>query len=231
MQAPHVTASRRSLLRRAVAFFDPAEPGFLRRMGRLALAALGLGLCGLCAATVAWTQTVTGRYWTAVVWIETERYDWAVSVAEGLVRDEPRRSYAYYRLLATALRRSGRPEAQLAVYDEAVEQFPDHSLAHGHRCWYGTLFGDPRTVIDSCDRAIEIGEGTSGSAHARRAVARALTGDRPGAIADLEAALAIWDRRDFRGRTYDTRAAWLEALRDGRDPFDDATLEQLRREF
>lgn len=231
MDEPSAAVPRRSAPRRAVAFFDPAEPGFLRRMGRLALAMVGLGVCGVCGAVAAWTQTPTGRYWTAVVWLEAERYDWAVAAAEGLVRDHPDRSYADYRLLATALRRSGQPEAQLAVYDAAVERFPDHSLAHSHRCWYGTLFADPRTVMRSCDRAIEISEGSSGSAFARRAVARALTGDRPGAIADLEAALAIWDERDFRGRTYDTRAEWLAALRAGADPFDAETLERLRREF
>lgn len=221
----------RSLLRRAIAFFDPAEPGFLRRVRRMVLVVFLLGGCALVSVVAAWSQSVTGRYWTGVILLEAEAYPLAERVVRGLIADDPERSFADYRLLAAILRRDGRIEAQLDVFDDAVRHMPDHAQAHGQRCWYGTLFGDPARVMDSCERSIDLRRRPSGQALSWRAAARARLGDREGAMDDLAAAVEIWDAAGARGPWYDVRREWLSRLRAGEDPFDDATLEALRNEF
>ncbi len=217
-----------SRLRRMVGYFDPAEAGFVRRMLRVALVLIGLALCGLCSVALYWTQTATGRYWTTVLWLESENNLRAEQSAEALVRDYPDRSFQYYRLWAATLRRNGKREAQLAVYDEAARRFPDNWQAQSDRCWFRTLFAEARDVLDACDAALALTPEDAAPPYSRRAVARAITGDRKGAIADLEAQLEYWDQVGYRGQRYQTRQGWLETMRAGGDPFDAETMEWLR---
>lgn len=212
-------------------WFDPAAPGFLRRMAGCLLA---IGLLVLCAASAgAWrlARTPEGRFWTGVLWLELGQHARAEAIARDLVELPEPNDYSHYRLWAAALRRSGRETEQLAVFDRAVAEFPDRWEAQGHRCWYGSLFGDPRAVLAGCDRSIELAPPDDGSAHGWRALARLRLGDRAGAEADLEEALARWERGGYDGLHYRRRRAWLEDLRAGRDPLDEAALEALRESF
>ena len=65
-----------------------------------------------------------------------------------------------------------------------------------------------------------------------RGLARALTGDAAGAIEDFKAALETFTAYPdiFDATHLQRRKDWIEALRAGRDPFDDATLKSLRTE-
>jgi hypothetical protein len=134
--------------------------------------------------------------------------------------------------MAAGQRRSGQVQAQLATFDEAVERFPLEWRSHGHRCWYGTLFGDPRRVLDSCDRAVELAPDDRGEPSGWRGVARGMSGDREGAIADLREAVRRIEAREGRRRFYtEQRREWLERLEAGEDPFDEPFLERERGRF
>ena len=78
-------------------------------------------------------------------------------------------------------------------------------------------------VMTACDQAVSL-EPENGDLSSRRGMARALTGDFAGAIADFETYVA-WQLRDgLRERAQE----WLDALRAGRNPFTPEVLERLR---
>ncbi len=96
-------------------------------------------------------------------------------------------------------------------------------------CRQGSLGGFAQVVIAACDRAVVLSpEGVD--ALAGRGMARALTGDRAGAIADL--ALYVQRAKEFGGKAEDIRKreTWLTALKAGQNPFDAATLAALLKE-
>jgi tetratricopeptide (TPR) repeat protein len=220
------------MLRRVVAYFDPAVAGFGRRMWRLARWGLLAVAAALLALGVFLLRLPQARYWWGVTQLEAGFPAAAARTAQGAIDEGLATHYGFYRLLAAGQRRTGRIAEQLATFDEAVRRFPDFWFAQGHRCWYGSLFGDARRVLDSCDRAVDLAPKSRGEPLAWRGVARALSGDRAGAIADLEAAMARWDGGSQWGSPYvKRRREWLRQLKAGKDPFDEATLDRERRSF
>lgn len=216
-----------------LAYFDPAVDGFLRRMLRLlALLAAGAALLG-CLALLVLGRRFEGdiRYWIGVAQLQTGRPAAAAETARALVEDFPDRDWYDYRLLATALRRDGRIEEHLEVIREGVERFPEDWRTHGDLCWYGALFDRAEEVMPACERSVELVPEGLANAHSRRGFARARTGDREGAIEDFREAVKRWEDRGRTGRFLRSRRAWLEALEAGEDPFDEATVERLRRYF
>ena len=106
-------------------------------------------------------------------------------------------------------------------------------------CHFGYINGFAEEVFPACEHTVEYNP-TYGPRYSDRGVARALTGDIVGAIADFEFYLQWLD--DFRAANdiffsdalYETmrgpRADWMSALQAGRNPFDAATLAGLREE-
>jgi tetratricopeptide (TPR) repeat protein len=221
------------LARRLVALFDPAEEGFLHRMVYVAVAAGLVVACMLGAGLVRASRSVTGRYWMGVAFLEAGRLTWAERMGRELVGNPDAQSYGYYRLLAAALRRQGKVDEQLAVFDQAVAEFPDLDVANGHRCWYYSLFDRADEAMDSCDRAVELASPTMiGLAHLWRGVARYRTGDRAGAIADMEAAQQAWAAGAKSTAAYAEAARrWLAKLSAGGDILDQRELQELRGWF
>jgi hypothetical protein len=223
---------RRPLWRRVLAFFDPAEPGFIRRAalvgcgGALVLATVA------CGVLVALNQFPLPRYYVGAFLLEAGQYGPAEQMATDLVRDYPRQSVAFYELKAAVYRRTGRAAAQQAVLDDLVAQMPGAWTAHSDRCWFGSLFGDPAQVLDSCDRAVELVPSRNGFANARRAFARIQLGDRAGAITDLTEAVRRWDKyRNAPRWMVESRRKWLTELQAGRNPIDAETLAFERDRF
>ena len=102
----------------------------------------------------------------------------------------------------------------------------------GILCRAGVLRGQVKDVLDACGRAVALEPAHAGYRESR-GIARALTGDLTGAIEDFEIANDIGRRStDANGLrdTIDRSERWIRALRAGRNPFDEATLEQLRAE-
>ena len=170
---------------------------------------------------------IAGRNMT---WDEWTRYvgdvpylrtcpDWPVhySVIEALGRK------------ANAAVAAGDDEAAKTYYAQAAEWSVGSQDAQSSNnvCWDGSLNGYAETVMPACEYATG---NAPASANYRdsRGVARAMTGDSEGAIADFQ---AFVDWTQVYGG-YDTdgtlREKWITQLTAGENPFDEATLAALR---
>jgi tetratricopeptide (TPR) repeat protein len=97
-------------------------------------------------------------------------------------------------------------------------------------CWYGATWNQAALVVDACDTAVNLAP-EDGDIRDSRGLARALTGDVPGAIEDFEFAVQQAQETGYDQALIESRTDWIEALRAGTDPqeiFDAATLEGLR---
>jgi hypothetical protein len=121
-------------------------------------------------------------------------------------------------------------EQVLKQYIEAAEREPDNVWHLGMLCWYGSLAGRAADVMYACERGVEL-DPDNPVIRDSRGLARALMGDYAGAIEDFEFYVAC-ARRD---KVYEQnlgfkRDAWIVELEAGRNPFDEATLEELWNE-
>lgn len=102
-------------------------------------------------------------------------------------------------------------------------------------CWWGSLYGFAAQVVnDACEEAVSVAtEGDKAGVHDSRGLARILTGNINGAIADFEIFVA-WTKSNGVYEQYGrTRTIWIQRLRNGEDPvvvFNEETLETLKRE-
>jgi WD40 repeat protein len=122
-----------------------------------------------------------------------------------------------------------------AIYRQAVEAaLASNSAPLGNAvCWSGGLDGFAQVVLPACEAAVTRSP-TDGWYQDSRGLARALTGDREGAIEDFAAYVAWSVGKDVsQQHLAEKRKLWLERLRAGErleDVFDAATLEALRDE-
>jgi len=91
-------------------------------------------------------------------------------------------------------------------------------------CESGVLYGEAKTVISACDTAVALAPGYL-RVRVVRGVARALTGDTPGAIADFQASIEVAHSAEDK--------KWLQGLIDmlkkGENPFTEEVLANLLR--
>lgn len=98
-------------------------------------------------------------------------------------------------------------------------------------CWRGATWNHAALVLDACETAVKLAP-DDGSIRDSRGLARALTGDVPGAIEDFEFAVQRRIEAGADASLIASRTDWLAALRAGQAPadiFDAATLEGLRQ--
>ncbi len=116
------------------------------------------------------------------------------------------------------------PEA-LAAYAEAqaLDSLTISAASWNALCWFGSLWGHAAEVLAACERAVALAPEHGGIADSR-GLARALTGDVAGAIADFQTFVAWVTDEQLRTQ----RLGWIEALRAGQNPFTDEVLVQLR---
>lgn len=119
------------------------------------------------------------------------------------------------------------------AYTSKLERDPTYQLESADEanriCWFGSLEGYAEDVLPACANAVTLYPNDTAYRDSR-GLARALTGDVAGAIADFEFALAQGGGSDS---YVASRTAWVTALREGQDPadiFDEATLEELKDE-
>jgi hypothetical protein len=109
----------------------------------------------------------------------------------------------------------------------------DNAVLNNYACWYGATDGPhfAEIVLPACERAVELAsEVDRGFYQDSRGLARALTGDISGAIEDFELFLEWSKDRDWLGDLAAKREVWVDELKAGENPFDAATLAELRRE-
>ena len=124
------------------------------------------------------------------------------------------------------LAQSGNIPAALEAYAQAVsldsvrtaEAEPWNTL-----CWFGSLWDHAREVLFACDRAVALAP-NAGWIVDSRGLARALTGNVAGAVADFETFVDWTPDRAER----DQRLEWISHLRAGRNPFTADVLRALR---
>ncbi len=96
-------------------------------------------------------------------------------------------------------------------------------------CWQLGIQQLPESALPYCNLAVDADP--DGQARDSRGFVYAVMGRNAEAIADFEAFLAWVDRspKDSCGdRYYDSRDAWIRDLRAGQNPFDAATLLDMR---
>ena len=97
-------------------------------------------------------------------------------------------------------------------------------------CWLGAINKFAQIVMPACERAVALTDEKSRAyAQDRRGLARALTGNRQGAIEDFMA-FARWAQEREGHDKASEREAWIMTLRSGGDPFTAEKLKELRNE-
>ncbi|MBZ0288752.1 MAG: WD40 repeat domain-containing protein, partial [Anaerolineae bacterium] len=123
----------------------------------------------------------------------------------------------------------GDSDAARDLYAQAAEWAVGSGAAGSSNdvCWFGSLNGFAEIVMPACEYAAENAPANANYLDSR-GLARALTGDAEGAIADFQ---AFVDWTQVYGN-YDTlgtqRLTWITRLTAGDDPFDEATLAELK---
>ncbi|MBD2232902.1 eIF2A-related protein [Phormidium tenue] len=90
-------------------------------------------------------------------------------------------------------------------------------------CWDGSTYNQAEAVMFACDKAVALSPNDGGIIDSR-GLARALTGDTEGAIADFQAYIE-WNNDE---EEKEQRQGWIEALEQGKNPFTPEVLESLR---
>jgi tetratricopeptide (TPR) repeat protein len=157
--------------------------------------------------------------------------DRSVAMAREAARRAPDSPW-YRSLAARVLLRAGRETEALATMRAAVGLALGSGRAEdaGDLCRYGSLAGMPQEVLPACDRAVAL-RPAYGPFRDSRALARALAGDREGAVADFRAYLAE-DGGEGPPEGAAKRRAWIRRIERGEPPLGESDrLELLGRPF
>ena len=148
--------------------------------------------------------------------------------------DSPLYLAAIY-LQADVYAQAGQPEQAQVVFEQAAQAAvnTDIGALNNNTCWWGSLAGLAEVVLPACERAVELAaKDEVGFYQDTRGLARALTGDHSGALQDFEAFMQ-WSRENpgpLINKQKVERQRWINVLKEGRNPFDETTLEALRNE-
>jgi tetratricopeptide (TPR) repeat protein len=121
------------------------------------------------------------------------------------------------------LAREGDIEGAIAAYKEAQQL--DSSLKAWQwniLCWSGNLYR--QAVMFACEKAVEL-EPENEDFRRSRGLARALTGNTPGAIEDFQFFVEWSSSKDNKQEVQ----GWIDVLQKGDNPFTEEWLEQMRR--
>ncbi len=119
----------------------------------------------------------------------------------------------------------GQIEPAISLFNEARVVNPFFQIganAWNQLCWYGSLRGHAADVLEACDTAVSLAPDNMNILDSR-GVARALTGDTVGAIDDFK---VFVEQTDDEVRKFQ-RQAWIDALKNGENPFTPEVLRLL----
>jgi tetratricopeptide (TPR) repeat protein len=121
--------------------------------------------------------------------------------------------------------KEGKVQEALHAFETAKQFDPTGKISQkswNTLCWYGALNGEAKTAISACDTAVALAPG-NGDVRDSRGVARALTGDTAGAIADFQASIKGTDSAERKKQ----RQGWIDALKKGENPFTKNEIDNL----
>ncbi len=114
-------------------------------------------------------------------------------------------------------------KSAIAAYKKLDAKVEIDAKTWNSLCWQGSLNEFAKEVMFACENAVKLAPDT-GYILDSRGLARALTGDFQGAIADFEAFIAKTDNKEYKTQGQE----WVKALREGKNPFTKEELEKLR---
>ncbi len=132
-------------------------------------------------------------------------------------------AYDYRASIYTSL---GEYEQALADYSQATELNPDDARFWNNLCWHGSLLGRAAEFIDACEQSVAL-DPEHGGHRDSRGLAYALTGDYESAIEDFKFYVDWSKENDQYEQDGTKRESWIAELEAGRNPFDEATLQEL----
>jgi tetratricopeptide (TPR) repeat protein len=116
------------------------------------------------------------------------------------------------------------------VFDTVQASFPNLAIAAADwnsLCWFGSLGGFATDVMTACNKAVAL-EPNRGNFRDSRGVARALTGDYPGAIEDFQRFLEWGSKNGVSEERLHQRQDWIRMLQANQNPFNKELLKLLR---
>jgi tetratricopeptide (TPR) repeat protein len=149
-------------------------------------------------------------------------FDRAIEIDPGIVQAYFNRGLAYVRQDDKA--------SWLPDLERVLSLEPDHAGAHNALCWAFALEQAPATALPYCERAVTLDP--TGASRDSRAIVYSELGRYAEAITDIEAYLLALREQDEAAyqRNGPARQEWIQALSNGRNPFDRTTLDRLRLE-
>ncbi len=206
---------------RGLAYLRRGQPGDAER----AIADLTAYVTALPDNTVAYVNRGTAYYQLG----GAENLARAVDDFSRAIALKPAASEAYFNR-GLAYTRLDEPKKWRADFERVLASQPDHAGVYSALCWGDALDRRPEQALPYCERAVALDP--TGPGRDSRGIVYAELGRYPDAIADLEAYLNALRQQDSNlyAQYAPKREAWLAALRAGRNPFDQAMLEQLRQE-
>jgi tetratricopeptide (TPR) repeat protein len=124
-----------------------------------------------------------------------------------------------------SLVREGKVREAIAAYAQAQKLAPKLEISAdfwNSLCRYGSLHRHAKDVMFACEKAVAL-EPDNGSYRDSRGVARAMAGNKKGAIEDFRAFVKWTDSADDKSQ----RQRWIDALRADKNPFTDEEISRL----
>jgi tetratricopeptide (TPR) repeat protein len=147
----------------------------------------------------------------------------AIELAPTFAAPHFNRGLAYFALGET------HDEQSLSSLRQAQSLEPTAPGPNNALCWQLSLLGRPEEALSYCDAAVAVD--TTGLSRDSRGLAFALLGRTAEASEEFEAFLLWVDDQPPETRDrYQQRRDWVEALREGRNPFTEDALRALRAE-
>ncbi|MEL6458380.1 MAG: tetratricopeptide repeat protein [Cyanobacteria bacterium J06621_15] len=126
--------------------------------------------------------------------------------------------------------RDGKVKEAIEAYKKALKINPDLEISAedwNMLCWNGAINKQAQDVMFACENAVKLAsQNEVAFAYRSRGVARALTGDKQGAIKDFGVYV---NSVDDKNREKSRVEGWIKELQNNKNPFTEEVLEKLRR--